>query len=89
MGGANIFRVVGRDDRQGIVADNYVADACGDRKVAILHGTPTYGKGFADEARRQLSKSALKEVMYLDCAPGESDSSRLVPGIGSASLGEL
>ncbi len=85
-GGPNIFRVSGRDDQQGIVAGNYLADDWGDKKIAILHDNSTYGKGLADETRKQLNKRGVKEAMYLDYTPGESDYSRLVSRIGSASI---
>ncbi len=63
-GGDNVFRVCGRDDQQGIVAGDYLADAWGDKKIAILHDNSTYGKGLADETRKQLNKRGVQEAMY-------------------------
>jgi len=82
-GGPNIFRVVGRDDQQGIVAGDYLADEWGNGKIAILHDNSIYGKGLADETRKQLNKRGVKETIYLDYEPGDSDYSRLVSRIGS------
>ena len=65
-GGANIFRVCGRDDQQGLVAGNYLADEWGDKKIAILHDGSTYGMGLADETRKQLNKRGVVEAKYLD-----------------------
>ena len=45
-GGDNVFRVVGRDDQQGMVAGNYLADEWGDKRIAILHDGSTYGKAW-------------------------------------------
>ena len=77
-GGANVFRVVGRDDRQGVVAGDYLADAWGGKKIAVLHDNSTYGKGLADETRKQLNKRGVKEAMYEAFVPGEKDYSPLV-----------
>jgi branched-chain amino acid transport system substrate-binding protein len=77
-GGTNVFRVVGRDDRQGVVAGNYLADVWGDKKIAVLHDSSTYGKGLADETLKQLNKRGVKEAMYEAFVPGEKDYSPLV-----------
>src|SRR5262245_16469303 len=64
QGLANVFRVVARDDAQGVVAGNYLAERWGDKKIAILHDGTIYGKGLADETRKQLNKRGVKEIMY-------------------------
>ena len=85
-GGDNVFRVCGRDDQQGVVAGDYLADAWGDKKIAILHDNSTYGKGLADETRKQLNKRGVQEAMYEACVPGESDYSPLVSKMQSAHI---
>jgi len=45
----NVFRTCGRDDQQGTVAGNYIADELKGKKIAIVHDKTTYGKGLADE----------------------------------------
>ena len=77
-GGPNVFRVCGRDDQQGIVAGNYLADEWGDKRIAILHDNSTYGKGLADETRKQLNKRGITEAMYEVYIPGERDYSALI-----------
>ncbi|MFQ6022479.1 MAG: branched-chain amino acid ABC transporter substrate-binding protein, partial [Acidiferrobacterales bacterium] len=52
-GGPSTFRVCGRDDQQGIVAGNFLADKYGKKKIAILHDKTAYGKGLADETKKQ------------------------------------
>jgi branched-chain amino acid transport system substrate-binding protein len=47
-GGPNVFRVIGRDDQQGTIAGDYLADTHGDRNIAILHDGQTYGLGLAE-----------------------------------------
>lgn len=85
-GGPNIFRVVGRDDQQGVVAGDYLAETWGDKKIAILHDNSVYGKGLADETRNQLHKRGVEEAVYSDYQPGESDYSQLVARLGAESI---
>lgn len=85
-GSDNVFRVCGRDDQQGMVAGNYLADAWGDKRIAILHDNSTYGKGLADETRKQLNKRGVQEVMYEAYVPGANDYSPLVSKMQSASI---
>ena len=85
-GGDNVFRVCGRDDQQGIVAGDYLADAWADKKIAILHDGSTYGKGLADETRKQLNKRGVQEAMYEAYVPGEIDYSPLVSRMQAAGI---
>jgi branched-chain amino acid transport system substrate-binding protein len=85
-GGANVFRVCGRDDRQGIIAGDYLASAWGDKKIAILHDNSTYGKGLAEETRKQLNKRGVKEAIYEVYLPGERDYSLLVSRMQTAGI---
>ncbi len=77
-GGPNVFRVCGRDDQQGIVAGSFLAKTYGDKKIAILHDKTAYGKGLADETKKQLNKMGIKEAMYEAYTAGEKDYSALV-----------
>ena len=85
-GGDNVFRVCGRDDQQGIVAGDYLADVWGDKKIAILHDGSTYGQGLADETRKQLNKRGVQEAMYEAYIPGEADYSPLVSTMKTAGI---
>ncbi|MDH3472998.1 MAG: branched-chain amino acid ABC transporter substrate-binding protein [Rhodospirillales bacterium] len=77
-GGDNVFRVCGRDDQQGIVAGNFLADTYGGKKIAILHDKTAYGKGLADETKKQLNSRGVKEAMYEAYTAGEKDYSALI-----------
>ncbi len=77
-GGPNVFRTCGRDDQQGIVAGNFLADKFGDKKIAIVHDKTAYGKGLADETKKQLNARGLQEAMYEAYTAGEKDYSALV-----------
>ncbi len=72
------FRVCGRDDQQGVVAGNYLADHYADKKIAIVHDKQTYSKGLADETKKQLNARGIKEVLYETINKGEKDYSALV-----------
>ncbi|NJO56617.1 MAG: branched-chain amino acid ABC transporter substrate-binding protein [Rhodospirillales bacterium] len=72
------LRVCGRDDQQGEVAGNFLADNFKDKKIAIVHDKETYSKGLADETKKQLNARGIEEVMYETINKGEKDYSALV-----------
>ncbi len=74
----NVFRVCGRDDQQGAVAGNYLADHFAGKKIAILHDKTAYGKGLADETKKVLNSRGIQEAMYEAYTAGEKDYSALV-----------
>src|SRR5450830_1816313 len=55
----NIFRVCGRDDKQGAVAGEYIVKHFKGKKIAIVHDKTTYGKGLADETKKALTKGEI------------------------------
>ena len=85
-GGDNVFRVCGRDDQQGIVAGNFLADKFGDKKIAILHDKTAYGKGLADETKKQLNKRGITEAMYEAYTAQEKDYSAIVSKMKAAGI---
>ncbi len=72
-GGPNVFRQSGRDDKQGIVAGNYLAENWGDKRIAFLHDGTTYGKDLADATKKQMNKRGVTEAMYEAITPGQED----------------
>jgi branched-chain amino acid transport system substrate-binding protein len=85
-GEANVFRVCGRDDQQGIVAGNFLADKFGSKKIAILHDKTAYGKGLADETKAQLNKRGITEAMYEAYTAQEKDYSAVVSKMKAAGI---
>jgi branched-chain amino acid transport system substrate-binding protein len=73
----NVFRVCGRDDQQGGVAGNVLADRFRGKAIAIIHDKTAYGKGLADETQKALNARGVKEVLYEAYTAGERDYSAL------------
>jgi branched-chain amino acid transport system substrate-binding protein len=86
QGFENVFRVCGRDDQQGIVAGNYVVDNNIGSKVAIVHDKTAYGKGLADEFKKQLNARGVEETMYEAITAGDRDFTALITKMKSAGV---
>jgi branched-chain amino acid transport system substrate-binding protein len=70
LGRANVFRVNFRDDAAGIVVGNYLADHWFDKKIAILHDDTVFGRGVAEEAKKNLNRRGVTEAIYQAYVPG-------------------
>jgi branched-chain amino acid transport system substrate-binding protein len=77
-GRRNVFRLVGRDDRQGTLAGDFLARNYRGKKIAILHDGTVYGRGLAVQTRRRLRQLGMVEVLYAAYTPGEQDYDALV-----------
>jgi branched-chain amino acid transport system substrate-binding protein len=73
LGRANVFRVVNRDDVNGIVVGNFLADHWAGEKIAILHDDTTFGRGVAEEVRKNLNGRGLTAAIYQAYVPGKAD----------------
>jgi branched-chain amino acid transport system substrate-binding protein len=51
-------RVCGRDDKQGVIAGDYLAGAYGTSKITGVHDGQTYGR-LAEITKAQLNKRGL------------------------------
>lgn len=80
-GGEGILRVCGRDDRQGGVIADVVAKEFKGSKIAILHDKSAYGRGLADEIKKNLNAAGVKETLFEAYTPGEKDYSALVANL--------
>jgi branched-chain amino acid transport system substrate-binding protein len=63
-GGSNVFRVIGRDDQQGTIAGDYLADNYSSSSIAIIHDGQAYGMGLAEYTKLQLNKRGVTEIMF-------------------------
>jgi branched-chain amino acid transport system substrate-binding protein len=73
QGFANVFRLVGRDDLQGRIAGDLLAEHWGNKPIAILHDGQAYGKGIAEETKKQLNEGGIAEAMFEAIEPGKAD----------------
>jgi branched-chain amino acid transport system substrate-binding protein len=73
QGLANVFRTVGRDDLQGRIAGDLLADHWGSRPIAVLHDGQVYGIGLAQETKKRLNERGIAEAMFEAVEPGKPD----------------
>ena len=85
-GGPNVFRVCGRDDRQGTKVADYLADHWAGKKIAILNDGTTFGAGLANAARRRLHERGVALAMDEAYTPGEAEYSALVSKMQAAGI---
>ena len=88
-GRQNVFRLIGRDDEQGRLAGDFLADRFADERIAILHDGSTYGEGLAREARKQLRARGKTEVIYALYRPRASDYADLLARLRQAQIDVL
>jgi branched-chain amino acid transport system substrate-binding protein len=74
----NVARVCGRDDQQGAVAGDYIANNFKGKNIAILNDKTTYGKGLADETKKALNKAGVTEKLYESYTKGDKDFNAIV-----------
>ena len=83
----NVFRTCGRDDVQGTVSRPTSSSTTrSPRKVAILHDKTAYGKGLADEFKKQLNARGVEEVMYEAITAGDKDFTALITKLKEAGV---
>jgi branched-chain amino acid transport system substrate-binding protein len=79
-----IFRVCGRDDKQGDVDGAYILKHFAGKKIAIAQDESAYGKGIADQVKKTLNAGGVQEVLFEAYTPGERDYSALVSKLKQA-----
>ena len=73
QGFRTVFRIAGRDTRQGIMAADYLADRWSDHNIAIVHDGGAYGGGVAEAAKRRLSDLGVREITFQAIEPGQTN----------------
>jgi branched-chain amino acid transport system substrate-binding protein len=71
LGRANVFRLTHREEAVAKLCGNYLADHWSDKKIAILHDDTAYGKGAAEEVKRNLHRRGVTEAIYQAYVPGK------------------
>ena len=77
------FRVVGRDDVQGVVAEQFARETLGVKSVYIIHDTTAYGQGVAEFFRRAAEANGL-QVLGFEGTEERSDFSAILTPILAA-----
>ena len=77
-GRPNVFRVCGRDDRQGTKVGDYLADNWAGHQIAILDDGTTWGLGVANGVRQRLKERDVRAAVDESFTPGKSDYSALI-----------
>ena len=85
-GRQNVFRLYGRDDRQGALAGDFLADRWRGERIAILHDGSTYGEGLAREARKRLRARGEVEAIYGFYTPEADDYTGLLERLDNAGI---
>jgi branched-chain amino acid transport system substrate-binding protein len=88
-GDGRVFRVVGRDDRQGTIAGDYLAERWRDREIAIVHDTSPFGQGLAEEVKKRLNQRGVREALFATYEPETMDYSDLLDQLRTASIDVL
>ncbi len=77
-GSPTTFRTCGRDDQQGKVAAEYIKKHFAKDKIAVLDDNSTYGKGIADEVRKNLAALSVPVAYSTSYTAGDKDYSALI-----------
>jgi branched-chain amino acid transport system substrate-binding protein len=88
-GRQNVFRLNGRDDEQGKLAGDFLADRWAAKRIAILHDGSTYGEGLALEARKQLRARDVRETIYRFYKPNARNYTSLLAELEQANIDVL
>jgi branched-chain amino acid transport system substrate-binding protein len=88
-GGSNVFRVCGRDDRQGAKVADYLADHWAGKRIAILNDGTTFGAGLGNGARRRLRDRGVRPTLDEAYTPGEAEYSALTSKMQAAGIDVL
>jgi branched-chain amino acid transport system substrate-binding protein len=82
----NVFRTCGRDDQQGAIAGNWLAQRYAGKAVAIIHDKTTYGQGLADETKKAMNARGLTERLYDGVTVGDKDFTALITRMKSLNI---
>jgi len=85
----NVFRIMGRDDQQGLVAGTFIAEKFKANKIAVVDDKSAYGKGLADEIAKAMTGKGAKPTLRESITAGEKDYSSLITKLKSAGVDVL
>jgi branched-chain amino acid transport system substrate-binding protein len=82
----NVFRVIGRDDEQGAIAGNFLADEFTGKNIAILHDQSAYGQGLAEITKARLNERGVAEALFETYAPDQTAYTDLIEMMVNAEI---
>lgn len=88
-GWPNVFRVCGRDDGQGRVAADYLAEHWGDGRIGLVHDRTLFGEGLTDETRRHLRRRGVVAALYRGLPSGYGEYRAFAADLAEESLDAL
>ena len=80
------FRTCGRDDLQGTMIGDHIAEKWHGANIAIVHDDQTYGQGVAKEVKRRLEELGFAPTLYEQVKVGQTDFADLVAAIESRDI---
>lgn len=82
--GPAVFRLAGRDDRQGASAGAFLARTFGTKPLAVVHDGSRYAAKLIEEALSALKRAGRKDVLTAVIAGGQKDYASLIAKLGAA-----
>jgi branched-chain amino acid transport system substrate-binding protein len=73
-----VFRTCGRDDLQGAMIGDRIAEDWPGEDIAIVHDGQAYGLGIAEEVRRRLDELGVDATLFEQVEPGQTEFADLV-----------
>jgi branched-chain amino acid transport system substrate-binding protein len=81
-----VFRTCGRDDLQGAMIGDHLAEDWPGADVAIVHDGTAYGQGIAEEANRRLADLGTAPALFAQVQPGQTEFSELVTALQAGDI---
>jgi branched-chain amino acid transport system substrate-binding protein len=78
QGFQTVFRLFGRDDLQGRMGGDLLADRFGGKPIAIVHDGRVFGQGLAEMAKKRLNQRGITEAMFEAIEFGQVDYSDVI-----------
>lgn len=89
MGVATIFRMIGRDDQQGVIAAAQLAKEFAGRRIGVTHAVNAYGRGLGDIAAAELTRLGTPPALVVVFEQSQGSFLPLVEKIVAARLDAL
>jgi branched-chain amino acid transport system substrate-binding protein len=84
--GPGIFRLTGRDDRQGSAAATFLARKYSEARIGIVHDTTPYGAGLAEATRRALNAAGKSETVFEGYSADQADLTPLISRLSAEQI---